>query len=112
MDGGKSAGRPYEFNQLLPISLGPLRPERAGKGGAEREGLTCFIHVEDGSGVARRPGNGGRGEGTRRSQGRKGNVGEGETVGRSEGRRELGGGDTEKNGFGTVGKDGPIGEEE
>jgi hypothetical protein len=40
VDRGESAGSPYEFNQLLPISLGSLRTERADKGGAEREGPT------------------------------------------------------------------------
>ncbi len=74
MDREESAGSPYELNQLLPISLGPLRTVRAGKGGAEREGPTCLVQVKDGSGVEGRPLNGGRGEGTRRSKRRKGNV--------------------------------------
>ncbi len=72
MDRGESdASSPYELNQLLPISLSPLGTERAGKGGAEREGPTCLVQIEDGSGVEGRPRNGGRGEGTRRSQGKK-----------------------------------------
>ncbi len=111
MDGEESAGGFDELNQLLPITLGPLRPKGTGKGGAEREGLTGLVQVEDGGGgVCGRPQNGGRGEGTRRSQGRKGNVGKGETVGRSEGPKELGGWDTKRLGVGTGVRDGPIGE--
>jgi hypothetical protein len=96
VDKGESAGSPYELNQLLSISLSQLRTERAGKGGAEREGSISLVQVEDGSGVEGRSRNGGRGEGTRRSQGRKGNVGKGETVGEPRDRRNWEG-ETENN---------------